>query len=150
MDGPQDINTPRNLATGNAGSLWQWYEEPNNAWRFRRFMAAMKNFGQFPPSIYTESFDWKSLPPDGVVVDVGGGIGRITYELHKVFPHFKYVIQDLPAAVKDAKNVPPRRVCPLHAFTHYDSIQFWAEVAPKAVEDGRVSLQGDFRITVRT
>ena len=108
MDGPQDINTPRNLDTGNAGSIWQWYEEPDNAWRFRRFMAARKSFmDRYPPSIYTESFDWKSLPPDSVVVGVGGSVGKVTYELYKVFPHLKYVIQDRPLAVKDAKNVPP-------------------------------------------
>ena len=105
---------------------------------------------RFPPSIYTESLDWKSLPPDSVVVDVGGSVGKVTYELHKVFPHLKYVIQDLPPVVKDAKNVAFRRVRPLHSFAHYDSMQFWTEVAPKAVEDGRVSLQGGFCIAVLT
>jgi hypothetical protein len=121
-DGPKDIDTPWNLA-GNAGSIWRWYEQPDNVWRFHRFTAAMKNGAdRFPPSIYTESLDWKSLPPDSVVVDVGGSVGKVTYELYKSFPHLKYVVQDLPPVVKDAKN-------------------FWAEVAPKAVEDGRVSLQ---------
>ena len=109
-DGPQDVGIPLNLATGNAGSIWQWFEEPDNVWRFHRFTAAMKNFAdRFPSSIYTESLDWKSLPPDSVVVDVGGSVGKVTYELHKVFPHLKYVIQDLPPVVKDAKNVLTRQ-----------------------------------------
>ena len=150
-DGPQNIDTPWNLATGNAGSIWQWYEEPDNLWRLHRFTAGMTKYADhFPPSIYTESLDWKSLPPDSVVVDVGGSVGKVTYELYKVFPHLKYVVQDLPPVVKDAKKVASRRVCPLRAFAHHGSMQFWAEVAPKAVEDGRVSLQGDFRIAVRT
>ncbi|KAH8998235.1 S-adenosyl-L-methionine-dependent methyltransferase [Lactarius hatsudake] len=122
-DGPQGVVTPWNLATGKAGPVWRWYEEPDNLWRFNRFTAAMKGSADhFAPSIYTESLDWKSLPPNSVVVDVGGSVGKVTYELYKVFPHLKYVVQDLPPVVKDAEN-------------------FWAEVAPNAVEAGRVSLQ---------
>lgn len=60
---------------------------------------------RFPSSIYTESIDWKSLTPNSVVVDVGGSVGKVTYELYKTFPHLKYVIQDLPPVVKDARNV---------------------------------------------
>ncbi len=47
---------------------------------------------RFAPSVYTESLDWKSLPPDSVVVDIGGSVGKVTYELYKVFPHLKYVV----------------------------------------------------------
>jgi hypothetical protein len=108
-DGRQDIVAPWNLATGHAGSLWQWYQEPDNLWRFHRFMAAMKAL-RFPLSVYTESLDWESLPPDSVVVDVGGGVGPVTYELYKAFPHLKYVVQDLAPVVKDAENVASRRV----------------------------------------
>ena len=72
---------------------------------------------RFPPSIYTESMDWKSLPPDSVVVDVGGNVGKVTYELHKAFPHLKYVIQDLPTVLKDANKVASRLVRPLHALS---------------------------------
>jgi O-methyltransferase domain len=60
---------------------------------------------RFPSSIYTESTDWKSLTPDSVVVDVGGNVGKVTHELYKAFPHLKYVVQDLPPVVKDARNV---------------------------------------------
>ena len=109
MDGPQDINAPWNLAIGRAETIWQWFEEPDNTWRFHRFTAAMKTF-KFPASMYAESLDWKSLPTDSVVVDVGGGLGEATYELYKVFPHLKYVVQDLPRVVNDAKNVTSRRV----------------------------------------
>jgi hypothetical protein len=106
-----DLRTspPSNLATGKAGTLWQWFQEPDNLWRFHRFTAAMKSL-RFPLSVYTESLDWKSLPPDSVVIDVGGGVGPVTYELYKAFPHLKYVVQDLPAVVKDAEKVASRRV----------------------------------------
>ena len=63
-------------------------------------------FDRFAPAAYTESLSlgWKSLPPNSVI-DVGGGVGKVTYELYKAFPHLKYVVQDLPAVVNDAKNV---------------------------------------------
>ncbi len=62
-------------------------------------------FDNFAPSAYTESLDWKSLPPNSVIVDVGGGVGKVTYELYKVFSHLKYIVQDLPPVIKVAKKV---------------------------------------------
>ena len=105
-DEPKSVDTPWNLATGRKGTIWQWFKEPDNVWRYHRFTAAMKGGAdRFPSSIYTESIDWKSLTPNSVVVDVGGSVGKVTYELYKTFPHLKYVIQDLPPVVKDARNV---------------------------------------------
>ncbi|KAI0292082.1 S-adenosyl-L-methionine-dependent methyltransferase [Multifurca ochricompacta] len=118
-DEPTDVDTPWNLATGRKGSIWQWYKEPDNVWRYHRFTAAMKGgVERFPSTTYTGSFDWKSLATDSVVVDVGGSVGKVAHELYKVFPHLKYVIQDLPPVLEDARN-------------------FWNQVAPDAVEKGR-------------
>ncbi|KAI0267868.1 S-adenosyl-L-methionine-dependent methyltransferase [Gloeopeniophorella convolvens] len=122
-DEPKNTNTPWNLASGKKGTIWEWYEEPDNVWRYHRFTSAMKGGAdRFPPSIFTEGFDWKSLAPDSVVVDVGGSVGKVTQILHEAFPHLKYIVQDLPPVVKDAKA-------------------FWAEIAPKAVVDKRVVLE---------
>ncbi|KAI0261389.1 S-adenosyl-L-methionine-dependent methyltransferase [Gloeopeniophorella convolvens] len=122
-DEPKDVGSPWNLASGKKGTIWEWYEEPDNVWRYHRFTSAMKGGAdRFPPSVFTEGFDWKSLAPDSVVVDVGGSVGKVTLLLHQAFPHLKYIVQDLPPVVKDAKS-------------------FWTQAAPKAVEDGRVVLE---------
>jgi hypothetical protein len=39
-------------------------------------------------------YDWKSLPDNALVVDVGGGVGIASLSLAKEFPHLKFVIQD--------------------------------------------------------
>ncbi|KAI0267887.1 S-adenosyl-L-methionine-dependent methyltransferase [Gloeopeniophorella convolvens] len=120
---PKGTNTPWNLASGKKSSIWQWFKEPDNVWRYHRFTAAMKGGAdRFPPSVFTGGFDWKSLAPGSVVVDVGGSVGKVTWFLYQAFPHLKFIVQDLPPVVKDAQT-------------------FWAEVAPKAVENGRVALQ---------
>jgi hypothetical protein len=114
--GSESVGSPWNLATGRNGSIWQWYQEPDNVWRFHRFTAAMKGGAdRFPPSIYTDSIDWKSITADSIVVDIGGNVGKVAYELYKSFPHLKYVIQDLPPVVKDAKDVRHSYSSVLHA-----------------------------------
>jgi len=39
-------------------------------------------------------YDWKSLPANTLVVDVGGGVGTASLSLAKEFPQLKFVIQD--------------------------------------------------------
>jgi hypothetical protein len=53
----------------------------------------------------TEGFDWKSLPQDALVVDVGGGVGSSSLELLKYYPQLRFVIQDKPKVVEDGKKV---------------------------------------------
>lgn len=44
-----------NLALKTDAKMWDWYEEPGNEWRARRFTAAMKGGAdRFPPSIFTD------------------------------------------------------------------------------------------------
>lgn len=47
-------------------------------------------------------FDWKGLPKDSVVVDVGGGVGSQTMVLAKAFDHLKFVVQDRSAVISDS------------------------------------------------
>jgi hypothetical protein len=87
------VDTPWNLAIGRKGTIWEWSNESDNVWCYHRFTAAMKGgTDRFPASIYTESIDWIFLTPNSVAVDVGGSVGKVTYELYKTFPHFKYVV----------------------------------------------------------
>lgn len=51
------------------------------------------------------AFDWKSLPKDAVVVDVGGGVGTSSLALAKNTSDIKIVVQDLPSVVEEGNAV---------------------------------------------
>ncbi|KAI0068103.1 S-adenosyl-L-methionine-dependent methyltransferase [Artomyces pyxidatus] len=122
-EAPADVDAPFNLALKTPSKLWNWYEEPGNEWRGRRFNAAMKGGGEhFPSTLFTEGYDWKSLKPGSTVVDVGGSVGTVTILLHKAYPHLKYILQDLEPVIGDAKK-------------------FWDAQSPKSITDGSVTLQ---------
>ncbi len=71
-----------------------------------------------------EGYDWSSLPPGSVVVDVGGGIGVSSLQLAKSFPDMKLVVQDRAAVVKEALEV---IICYLQSvFFHH------AHVSPRS------------------
>lgn len=50
-------------------------------------------------------YDWENVPADTVICDVGGGNGHATLGLMKQFPKLKVVLQDLPAVIKQGKDV---------------------------------------------
>lgn len=50
-------------------------------------------------------FDWKSLPANSVIVDVGGGIGSKMLPLAKNFDHLKFIVQDRADVVGNATEV---------------------------------------------
>lgn len=52
-----------------------------------------------------QGFDWKGLPADALVVDVGGGIGSQSLHLAKSFNHLKFIVQDRPAVLDAANQV---------------------------------------------
>lgn len=104
-------------------SMWEWFEQPENEWRVQRFTNVMKfDGGLFKDSVWTEAFDWKSLPKGAAVVDVGGNIGVVTLTLFKTFPHLKYVVQDLPKVIPGAQ-------------------EFWKMLAPEALSNQQVTFQ---------
>jgi hypothetical protein len=49
--------------------------------------------------------DWASLPPDSIVVDVGGGIGSTTMLLAEAFGHLQFVVQDRKVVVGMGEKV---------------------------------------------
>jgi tRNA G46 methylase TrmB len=54
---------------------------------------------------YMSAFDWASLPDDGLVVDVGGGVGSATLEIAKAFPKLRYIVQDIPGVTVEGEKV---------------------------------------------
>ncbi|EEB86622.1 hypothetical protein MPER_16357, partial [Moniliophthora perniciosa FA553] len=76
-----------------------------------------------PPDAVMNAFNWKAVPANSVVVDVGGGIGSVSHTILKHCPNLKFIVQDLPGPIDDGKK-------------------WWAANAPEAVQSGRVKLEG--------
>ncbi|EFP89101.2 hypothetical protein PGT21_017324 [Puccinia graminis f. sp. tritici] len=49
-------------------------------------------------------FHWEKLGSNGVLVDVGGGIGGAAYDISTYLPKWKIVVQDRPEVVKHGKE----------------------------------------------
>ncbi|KAJ8469560.1 hypothetical protein ONZ45_g16849 [Pleurotus djamor] len=115
--------SPFARSINSSETLWECYERPEESYRQRRFDIGMRGIQalQLPDAILG-AFDWKSLPPDSLVVDVGGGIGSAALSLATNIPAVKIVVQDLPNVVMNAKK-------------------FWAEKMPDALTTGRVELE---------
>ena len=50
-------------------------------------------------------FQWKTLSPGSVVVDVGGGQGHNMLTIRNEYPKLKFVVQDRAAVMEEAKKV---------------------------------------------
>ncbi|KAI0064254.1 S-adenosyl-L-methionine-dependent methyltransferase [Artomyces pyxidatus] len=123
-DAPKSVETPFNLAFKTNATLWEWYEEPGNEWRGRRFTNAMAGGAErFPPMIITGGFDWESLKAGSVIVDVGGSVGAATLTLAKDFPHLKFIVQDLPKVISESAQ------------------KYWRAQAPEFLANKTVTLQ---------
>jgi len=124
LEKPQEGSaSPFNLAFGTKASMWEWFEEPGNDVRSRRFNAAMTHGGRmFRDEVTINAFDWNSLGPKDVIVDVGGNVGSVTQILARHFSKPQYVIQDLAKVIPGSK-------------------QFWQTTFPDAVSEGRVKFQ---------
>ncbi|KAI0064216.1 S-adenosyl-L-methionine-dependent methyltransferase [Artomyces pyxidatus] len=123
-DAPKDVEAPFHLAFKTKLTLWEWYEEPSNRVRGRRFANVMAGDGErFPATIFIEGFEWSSLEAGSIVVDVGGGVGSVTLTLAKAFPQLKYIVQDLREVIDDQAQ------------------QYWEQKSPQSISDGTVVLQ---------
>jgi len=115
---------PFSRAYGNGKRLgiWDWFEQPGNEKYLRRFGIAMHGTSKLMPPDHvlsglfyvsscvttfntTTGYDWKSLKPGSLVVDVGGGIGSSILPVAKAFPTLHFVIQDRPHVVAQGLKV---------------------------------------------
>ncbi|KAJ8501504.1 hypothetical protein ONZ45_g12131 [Pleurotus djamor] len=69
-------------------------------------------------------FKWGGLPKNTVVVDVGGGLGHTTMNIAEGHTHLKFIVQDRPAVIEQAK-------------------QHWEAAFPDRLKDRSVQLQGN-------
>ncbi|KAF9270532.1 S-adenosyl-L-methionine-dependent methyltransferase [Marasmius fiardii PR-910] len=120
---PGEYRTPFHRAFSPCATTWEWFKKPGNGWRAARFGSAMQNLSDSIPSeSLLNAIDWKTLEPDEVVVDVGGGVGSAALLLYRHSPHLKYVVQDLDIQISSGTK-------------------FWERNASQGLQSGRVKLQ---------
>ncbi|KAI1367012.1 S-adenosyl-L-methionine-dependent methyltransferase [Xylaria arbuscula] len=86
------------------------------------FALAMVGGGKASGAAHAFDFPWAELG-DGVVVDVGGGIGGFALQLLPEYPRLKFVIQDRPENVNRGEH------------------EIFPKEAPEALATGRVKFQ---------
>ncbi|CAJ2506511.1 Uu.00g006410.m01.CDS01 [Anthostomella pinea] len=69
--------------------------EPSRADRYSRAMAGLSKRRQLTVEHLVTGYDWKSLPNDTTMVDVGGGNGYCSKAIADANPGLKFVVQDL-------------------------------------------------------
>ncbi|KAF8954812.1 O-methyltransferase [Flammula alnicola] len=67
---------------------FSWLENAGNEYRFNRTSL------WDPPETIVQAFDWASIPHEGFIVDVGGGLGAPSMILARAHPELQIVIQD--------------------------------------------------------
>ncbi|PIL26737.1 hypothetical protein GSI_11151 [Ganoderma sinense ZZ0214-1] len=77
--------------------MYTWLERPENSFRLLqvgRGMAAGSLVDGSTSVADNSAFPWDSLPKDALVVDVGGGVGSVTFRIAAAHPHLRYIVQD--------------------------------------------------------
>ncbi|KAF9479529.1 S-adenosyl-L-methionine-dependent methyltransferase [Pholiota conissans] len=101
---------------------FSWLEKRGNEYRFTRYGACIQGTSLWdPPDTVIQGFDWASIGRDGIVVDVGGGLGAPSMILAKTFRDLQIIIQDRPAVVSQAE-------------------EFWRKSYPDGFNSGRISF----------
>ncbi|KAI0324800.1 S-adenosyl-L-methionine-dependent methyltransferase [Cubamyces sp. BRFM 1775] len=96
---------PFNLAFDTQLGFFPWLELPENRGRLERFGHAMTGTRQWETKEgILFGFPWAELPPDSVLVDVGGGIGSTSLTVAVAHPHVNVVVEDRPQVVELAPS----------------------------------------------
>ncbi|EIN06260.1 S-adenosyl-L-methionine-dependent methyltransferase [Punctularia strigosozonata HHB-11173 SS5] len=117
--GPSDspVETAFQLAHKTNLSFWDWMEEeielPDGT-RGKRpelelFGLGMLGGGRARGSAWLVDYPWHELS-NATIVDVGGGVGGMCLDLAHNFPNMKFVVQDRPQTVIQAKEIWEREI----------------------------------------
>ncbi|KAL6303966.1 S-adenosyl-L-methionine-dependent methyltransferase [Sparassis latifolia] len=115
---------------GTAKTFWEYLEEgeeqPDGTVKPRRmveiFNLAMVGGGRTHSASLYADFPWEALG-ECTIVDVGGGVGGMSLDLAKRFPKLRFIVQDVPAVIRQAEAV-------------------WLRGCPGAIETKRTQLMG--------
>ncbi|MBW0492604.1 hypothetical protein O181_032319 [Austropuccinia psidii MF-1] len=103
--GDDDYETPWQAYHKWKGDVFEFWRSTEGGWQAERFGKAMIE-GSSALGLgdaHYKGFPWKNLPPNGTLIDVGGGIGAASYGLAGYLPDWKIVIQDRPEVIKHGK-----------------------------------------------
>lgn len=87
--------------------------------RFKDAMSFLQTFPGLETKYAVKAFDWGSLK-NGLVVDIGGSHGLVSQDIAKAFPSLRFVVQDLPKVVEDAKAKLPEEFKDRVTFMAHD------------------------------
>ena len=85
-------------------------------------------------------FDWKMFPKNGVVVDVGCGLGNVSFEISKVRHDLMFVLEDRPQVIEGAKTVSSD----YHSRKNFiltQAPQYWNREAPRVHASGGLNVR---------
>lgn len=100
--------------------MFEFFEEnPERMNRFKDSMSFLQTFPGLQNSFVLQGFDWASLG-NGVVVDVGGSHGLVSQDIAREFPALRFVVQDLPKVIEDAKTKAPAELADRVTFMAHD------------------------------
>ncbi|KAF8326437.1 S-adenosyl-L-methionine-dependent methyltransferase, partial [Amanita rubescens] len=127
----EPADNPFGRTIGKGKSYWEWIEQPENTFYRRRFDIGMSGIQALTSNAaILSAYDWKSLPQDALVVDVGGGIGSAPLALARDHSNLKIVIQDRQPVVENG-------------------IAIWKQKLPDALSSGRVQFQAHDFLTAQ-
>ncbi|KAK8055194.1 hypothetical protein PG993_000421 [Apiospora rasikravindrae] len=92
--------------------------------KFAAYMRNVRSSEAVDLKHLVDGFEWGSILPSGLVVDVGGSTGAAAVALAKAFPQLSFIVQDLPSNVergrKDAIQTLAAEVASRVAFQAHD------------------------------
>ncbi|KAA1466023.1 O-methyltransferase [Dentipellis sp. KUC8613] len=113
-----------NKAYNTTLQAFEFLELPGNEARFRRLGVAMDGSSRMhPPDTLLKGFSFATLPENGLVVDVAGGLGSVSLVIAKAYPKLNIIVEDRPQVMIEAEK-------------------FWMSNLPKALNTNRVRLVG--------
>lgn len=98
----QPTETAYNVANNTSLPMYQFLEgRPGSLSRFGAMMGFLCSPEGFDLQYLVDGFPWESIDRlDATVVDIGGGVGVVSWKLAESTKHMKFVVQDLATPVK--------------------------------------------------
>ncbi|KAF8510931.1 S-adenosyl-L-methionine-dependent methyltransferase [Hysterangium stoloniferum] len=111
-DGPSEVSQTEPLprtafsrAFQTNKNYFEWLELTENRDRLSRFGHAIMGLSLYEhPEAVQSAYDWADVKHDGLVIDVGGGLGFASLRLAQAFPHLRFVIQDRPKVLWESEQ----------------------------------------------